>query len=77
MFLVKSLGTYKPLNSKIPVLSKTYVRQLKHIKDNKEDIERRRAEIQVLKTDLAATIMIRWNDFINDTDKVSCEKQKC
>jgi hypothetical protein len=66
---------YKPLNSKIPVLSKTYICQLKHIKDNKEDIERRRAEIQVLKTDLAATIMIRSNDFINDTDKVSCEKQ--
>jgi hypothetical protein len=75
-FLVKSLGTYKPLNSKIPVyISKTYVRQLKHIKDNKEDIERRRAEIQVLKTDMAATIMIRSNDFINDTNKVSCEKQ--
>ena len=62
---------YKPLNSKIPVLSKTYICQLKHIKDNKEDIERRRAEIQVLKMDLTATVMIRSND----TNKVSCEKQ--
>lgn len=65
---------YKPLNSKIPVLSKSYLSELKHIKVNKEDIERRRAEIQVLKMDLSSTIMLS-ND-INDTDKASnCEKQ--
>ena len=66
---------YKLLNSKIPVLSKSYISQLKHIQDKKEDIERRRAEIRVLKMDLASTVMIKSND-INDTDKVSnCEKQ--
>ena len=65
---------YKPLNSKIPVLSKSYLSQLKHIEVNKENIERRRAEIQVLKTDLASTIMLS-ND-INDTEKASnCKKQ--
>ena len=65
---------YKPLNSKNLVLSKSYLSQLKHIKVNKEDIERWRAEIQVLKTDLASKIILS-ND-INDTDKVSnCEKQ--
>ena len=38
---------YEPLNSKIPVLSKSYISQLKHIKDKKEDVERWRAEIRV------------------------------
>ena len=36
---------YKPQNSKILVLSKSYLSQLKHVKVNKKDIERRRAEI--------------------------------
>ena len=43
---------YEALNSKIPVLSKTYKRELRDVKSNKEIIERKTAEIEVLKRNL-------------------------
>ena len=45
---------YKPLNSKIPVLSKNYKSILRDLKSKKDQIENENVELDILKQDLIA-----------------------